>query len=380
MATEEKEVVVSSSILAQFANSDVDWLSIPPEQRLIDDETLEWLVGDVLPTDGGSDDFNLAEEPPKPKKSRFDTVNVTSESKLATFSEGFVPQNTKASTNWALRTFNEWMAWRNETYKEDPVPLDILQSGDAVAINKWFSLFVIEIRKKKSGAVGERYPTSTLNSLLSGLKRYMMKCNPSTPNFLDEHDPRFSGLRGTRDRVARSLRDDGVGAVVKHTPIITIDEENLLWSQGVLGMMTPTSLLNTVFFLNGKMLCLRGGREHRDLKIAQFIFDCDEGGDYVQYSEHGSKNRSGSYKDKGENKIVKHYAQVNDERCYVRHLQFYLSKLPAQIREDSSSGFYWKPLGSISLVPRLSLFLFSHNRANIIRIIDVTHNTRNFSK
>ena len=34
----------------------------------------------------------------------------------------------------------------------------------------------------------------------------------------------------------------------------------------------------------------------------------------------------------------------------------------------------------VSLVPRLSLFLFSHNRANIIRIIDVTHNTRNFSK
>ena len=103
--TEEKEAVVSSSILAQFANSDEDWLSRPPEQRLIDDEILEWLVGDVLPTDEGSDDFNLAEEePPKPKKSRFDTVNVTSESKLATFSEGFVPQNTKASTNWALRT------------------------------------------------------------------------------------------------------------------------------------------------------------------------------------------------------------------------------------------------------------------------------------
>ena len=119
--------------------------------------------------------------------------------------------------------------------------------------------------------------------------------------------------------MACSLLDDGVGAVVKHTPIITIDEEKLLWSQGVLGMMTSTSLLNTVFFLNGKMLCLRGGREHRDLKIAQFIFDCDEVGDYVQYSEQGSKNRSGSFKDKGENKIVKHYAQ---ERCYVRIYNF----------------------------------------------------------
>ena len=57
MATEEREVVLSSSILAQFANSEVDWLSIPPEQGVIDDETLEWLVVDVLPTDDGSDHY-----------------------------------------------------------------------------------------------------------------------------------------------------------------------------------------------------------------------------------------------------------------------------------------------------------------------------------
>ena len=54
---------------------------------------------------------------------------------------------------------------------------------------------------------------------------------------------------------------------------------------------------------------------------------------------------------------------------------------------DLITTLQWKPVqkGSeykvtCSLVPRLSLFLFSHNRANIIRIIDVTHNTRNFSK
>ena len=49
---------------------------------------------------------------------------------------------------------------------------------------------------------GTRYPTSTLNMLLSDLKRYMVKANPSTPNFLDDKDTCFSGLRGTRDTVA----------------------------------------------------------------------------------------------------------------------------------------------------------------------------------
>ena len=57
--------------------------------------------------------------------------------------------------------------------------------------------------------------------------------------------------------------------------------------------MNPITLLKTVFYLNGRM-CLRGGREHETLKI---VFDCDEGGDYVQYSDHGSKNRS---EDKGD--------------------------------------------------------------------------------
>ena len=86
----------------------------------------------------------------------------------------------------------------------------------------------------------------------------MKKVNPATPNFLDENDDRFAGLRGTRDVVARKLREDGVGASVKHTATIS-QEEAQLWSEGVLGLSSPRALLNAIFFLNGKTLCLRGG-------------------------------------------------------------------------------------------------------------------------
>ena len=67
---------------------------------------------------------------------------------------------------------------------------DILSSGDAVTLNKWLSFYVIETRKQD----GQRYPASTLNLLLCGLKRYMKKQNPAAPNFLDENDDRFAGL------------------------------------------------------------------------------------------------------------------------------------------------------------------------------------------
>ena len=70
--------------------------------------------------------------------------------------------------------------------------------------------FVVEARRKDSC----KYPCSTMNILLSCLKRHMVKLNPETPNFLDETDPRFRGLQGTRDTIARQLREEGVGATV----------------------------------------------------------------------------------------------------------------------------------------------------------------------
>ena len=37
--------------------------------------------------------------------------------------------------------------------------------------------------------------------------------------------------------------------------------------------------------MNGKILCLREGREHKDLKLAQLTFGEDSGGEFVVYTE-----------------------------------------------------------------------------------------------
>ena len=45
------------------------------------------------------------------------------------------------------------------------------------------------------------------------------------------------------------------------------------------------------------------------LKLSQFTIHSEESGEFVVYKENGSKNRSGTYKEKADsNKIVKHYA------------------------------------------------------------------------
>ena len=63
-------------------------------------------------------------------------------------------------------------------YQDDRVPSDVLTSGDAVALNKWLSLFVIEVRRQD----GNKYPSKIIDLLLAGLKRHMKEINPSTPN------------------------------------------------------------------------------------------------------------------------------------------------------------------------------------------------------
>lgn len=167
---------------------------------------------------------------------------------------------------------------------------------------------------------------------------------------MDEKDDHFAGFWGTRD-VACKLCEDGVGASMKHTATVSQEEEVHLWSEGVLGLSTQQTLLNVVFFLKGKIMCLRGHCEHRALKLSQFTFGADEGGDFVVYTENGSKNWSGSYKDKpNDNKVIKHYADSSlGEKCYHRVLKLYFSKLPPQTLEDPEGVFYLKPKEKVPL-------------------------------
>ena len=52
----------------------------------------------------------------------------------------------------------------------------------------------------------------------------------------------------TLDTVCVSLRKEGVGAEVKHATVISIEHEETLWKNGVLGVNSPESLLRTIFY------------------------------------------------------------------------------------------------------------------------------------
>ncbi len=263
-----------------------------------------------------------------------------SDEQLSELSKGYTPKNTEASTKWALKNFLEWTKARNVQFPSQLVPTDILSSSDPATLNMWLSRFAVETRNTK----GEFYPPSSLCQLLTGLLRHMRTINPNCPNFLEKTNPQFKVLHGTLDVHFRRLHECGIGRKTNHAQLISKEDENKLWSCGILGTSTPRSLLNAVFFYNGKNFCLRGGDEHRHLRLSQLKRLSDP--DHYVYYENCSKNRAGTFRQKHvENKVVPVYCtctESSDHRCHVHLLDLYIQKLPkAAVEQDI---FYMRPL------------------------------------
>ena len=289
---------------------------------------------------------------PKPSKklalspsSRF---NTTTDVEVAEASKGFIPTNTAKSTGWALNTFTTWAKQRNarcgDQDKENACPVDLLEkkySPDIVCSS--LQRFIMEARRTD----GSKYPAKTLYSILCGLLRYSRQVQPDPVNFLDRKDSRFKKLHGTCDVVFRKLQQDGIGAAKKSSQVIEVAEEDILWQKGVLNTKTPIGLQRAVFFYVGKVCCLRGGEEQRNLKLSQFT-RCSDPEEHYVYTEHGSKNRNGGFYQLGvENKRVPIYRNKDvGERCLVSLLDLYIAKLPDEAKE--ADVFYCRPLQTFS--------------------------------
>ena len=138
---------------------------------------------------------------------------------------------------------------------------------------------------------------------------------------------------------------------MQHAQPFTKVEEQLLWEREVFGTSTPKSLLNAVFYLNGKNFCLRGGEEHCHLAISQIVRQ-QHLNRYV-YTETGSKNRKGTFTGKYiPTKVVPiHGSKEAGKRCHVRVLDVYLSKIPKLAFEKEI--FYLCPIEVVSAGERM---------------------------
>ena len=270
--------------------------------------------------------------------------NFTTAEEVQDAQKGFVPDNTARATAWAMRVFRTWQAERNSSYPDDQCPENLLIDGNSDDICHWLSFFCKEVRKVN----GDPYTPRTIMQILSGLHRHMREKRHDALNIMDSK--MFPSLHRLLDSLFRELHREGVGASKQSAAVISFEEEEKLWETGVLNTETPSGLFNAVFYYNGLNFILRGGDEHRDLKISQLEFrsvpDPDNPSvmtECLVYTEHGSKNRPGGSRQLNlENKVVTQFAKPHlGERCHVQLIKKYLSKLPAVAFQKDI--FYWKP-------------------------------------
>ena len=106
------------------------------------------------------------------------------------------------------------------------------------------------------------------------------------------------------------------------------------------GETLTNSFTASSVFLQRKNFCLRGGEEHRNLKLSQ-LKKTHNG--YI-YTENASKNRQGGLGQlRMKNKSVEIIANRDaGDRCHCMLLDLYISKLPDEAK--SKDLFYVRPL------------------------------------
>ncbi|KAK6178713.1 hypothetical protein SNE40_011234 [Patella caerulea] len=131
----------------------------------------------------------------------------------------------------------------------------------------------------------------------------------------------------------------GNGLLTKQADVISIDEENIMWKQGILG--NPQTLLDTIVYLFGLNFALRSGGEHRNLTLDQLCIGENEQGPYLRYSEKISKTNQRGLKEFRVNpKCVTAYESDDPKRCIMKLYQQYLSLRPERVM----SMVYLRPL------------------------------------
>ena len=116
---------------------------------------------------------------------------------------------------------------------------------------------------------------------------------------LDRFLQGFNILR-TLDGEMKRIRSTGAGTKKKQVEIITPDEEEKLWSSGTLGDHSPTSLLNTIFYMCGVYFAVRSGQENCQLRHSPCQIEVvEKPGErsYLLYTEDISKHNQGGIKD-----------------------------------------------------------------------------------
>ena len=83
----------------------------------------------------------------------------------------------------------------------------------------------------------------------------------------------LNDLYYTLDNIMKMHTNSGLGRK-NSTSVVTVDAEEKMWNKGILGEDTPKQLSDTILYLLGLNLALRGGEEHHRLHCLGSTCNC----------------------------------------------------------------------------------------------------------
>ncbi|XP_050414113.1 uncharacterized protein LOC126828378 [Patella vulgata] len=298
------------------------------------DEKIKPIYSDI-----SSDNDETVEIKPAEVDTRF--ASPITDDEMSSLTKKIIPGTTEKTISWACRLFESWRKARNDKIRQGDTSghqlsfitreLDFLNDDE---LSYCLSRFIVETRK----ADGNEYPPKTLRQLVLLIQMHLNNIGRLVKLL---SDPIFNELRNTLDNSMKIGASKGNGLLTKQADVISIDEENIMWKQGILGNSNPQTLLDTIVYLFGLNFALRSGGEHRNLTLDQLCIGENEQAPYLRYTEKISKTNQRGLKEFRVNpKCVTAYGSDDPKRCIVKLYQQYLSLRP----EHAMSMVYLRPL------------------------------------
>ena len=240
-------------------------------------------------------------------------------------------KNTAKKTKTHINLLTEYLHTQNEQRNVNEIPPEQL--------NDILSRFVLAVRKKN----GEEFEPSTLRGMMSSVQRHLNRYNYKKNLF--EHIE-FVGLREALKSKQKDLKSQGKGNRENKAEALTDEELDELYTKGQLGLSSPGSLLNTVWFYNCVYFGMRGGKEeHRKLSWGDVTLERDSSGvEYIQFRERLTKTRTGENVKNTREKCPRAWANPdNPDRCPVAAYKLYRQKRPSHY-SDENDPYYIAPI------------------------------------
>ncbi len=255
-------------------------------------------------------------------------------------------KNTEHKILWASNLYKSWWFQRVKQSDCDPrirwCNLDELKTLNRSNLSVALCHFMSEIKRKD----GAEFLGQTLYQITIMLQLYLEKRGF---NFKLIDDPEMFKFKNVLDNLMKGRSKDGIGRK-ESSEAISLEQEEVLWGKQVFGESSPDQLRETVLYLLGVNLALRGGEEHKRLRCPGFnpqitVQKVNQGVKFLLFKEDlTSKTNQGDLSGhKCSPRELKVYGSDDPKRNIVRLFEKYISLLPS---DCANSSFYKYALSS----------------------------------